>query len=286
MKEYIRELINFYKTPKDVQYLGITLLKNIKFILLTILLELVVFIIIFPFLFYISEQKILPEDFSKIEYKDNTLINTLIITAFVIPIIEELIFRFPLRYNKLYSFFIKRSIWDKIFKYIVYLIPFIFGIVHLSNYGMIDFKLILLSPILVGSQILGGYLYTFLRVKFNLISAIFSHIIWNALATIIPLCISFFEKTYTKANDNYDVTIKYYDYNDLNEQKIIIDSSNNKIYKLEASQFSINHITDTISSKKRDKIDFIIDIKVDSKNGITKEDFYKIIQEYDKENNY
>ncbi|WP_276681295.1 CPBP family intramembrane glutamic endopeptidase [Empedobacter brevis] len=286
MKEYIRELFYFYKTPKDSKYLGGTLLKNTKFIGLTIVLELVIFIIIFPFLYYISEQKFLPEDFSKIEYKDNTFIHTIIITAFIIPVIEELIFRLPLRFNTFYYLFIKRSIWNKIFPYIVYLIPFIFGIVHLSNYGNIDLKLILLSPILVGSQIIGGYLYTFLRVKFNFISAIFSHIIWNILATIIPFCISYFEKPYVKTTNNYDVTIEYYDYNNLDNQNFFVDSVGSKIYKIQVSQFSINHIADTISNQKRNKMDFIIDIKLNSKNGISKEDFYDILKEYDNKNNY
>ena len=151
----------------------------------------------------------------------------------------------------------------------------------MTNYGEITLSLLKIAPILVGSQIIGGYLFTFLRVRFNFISAVISHCLWNFSITIYLLITSSFEKPYSQTTENYDVKIKYFEYNDLEKQKLVVDSSKNRIFRIEANQYSINHLVDSLTNKERKKTDFIIDLKLESKKGITKEEFVDIINKYD-----
>lgn len=284
MKNYLIDLYQFYKKPHDERIKDYSLNKNIKYILYTSLVDFALFLLLFPFLHYLLENNLIPEDIEKISYKDNTIISSIIIIAVLVPIMEEIIFRLPLRYNRFYALFMPRKIWNYIFKVLIYSIPFIFGIVHLTNYGEITLSLLKIAPILVGSQIIGGYLFTFLRVRFNFISAVLSHCLWNLSISIYLLITSSFEKPYSQTTENYDVKIKYFEYNNLEKQKLVIDSNKNRIFRIEANQYSINHLVDSLTNKERKKTDFIIDLKLESKKGITKDEFIDIINRYDLNN--
>lgn len=285
MKNYLIDLYQFYKNPNDERIKDYSFNKNIKYILYTSLVDFAIFLLLFPFLHYLLENNLIPEDIEKISYKDNTIISSIIIIAVLVPLMEEIIFRLPLRYNRFYALLIPRKIWNYIFRVLIYSIPFIFGIVHLTNYGEITLSLLIMAPILVGSQIIGGYLFTFLRVRFNFISAVLSHCLWNLSITIYLLITSSYEKPYSQTTENYYVKIKYFEYNNLEKQKLVIDSSKNRIFRIEANQYSINHLVDSITNKERKKTDFIIDLKLESKKGITKDEFIDIINIYDLTNN-
>lgn len=282
MKTYFIELFNFYKNPKDVRIKNYTLIKNIKYILYTFLADLSLTLIFFPFLYLLSKNNLIPEDFERINYTDNTLLKSLMVIAVFVPLLEEIIFRFPIRYNKLYRYFISAKVWDFLFKILVYIIPLLFGFVHLSNFGDLTLPLILMSPVLVGSQIIGGYLYTFLRVKFNFVSAVVTHMLWNLVLSLGVIFLLSVEKPFQQNDQDLSIEIKQFEYNNLESQNLTIDSIGSKIFKVEAKQYSLNHMVDTIANEQRRKTDVIVDLKLTSKKGITKENFVEIIEDFDK----
>ena len=282
MKTYFTELFNFYKNPKDVRIKNYTLIKNIIYILYTFLADLSLTLIFFPFLYLLSKNNLIPEDFERINYTDNTLLKSLMVIAVFVPLLEEIIFRFPIRYNKLYSYFISAKVWDFLFKILVYIIPLLFGFVHLSNFGDLTLPLILMSPVLIGSQIIGGYLYTFLRVKFNFVSAVVTHMLWNLVLSLGVIFLLSVEKPYQQNDQNLSIEIKQFEYNNLDSQNLIIDAIGTKVFKVEAKQYSLNHLVDTIANEQRKKTDIIVDLKLTSKKGITKEKFVEIIENFDK----
>lgn len=285
MNKFIKEIISFYKNPQDIRSSDTSLKKNVQAILYIFFIDFIIFLPILLGLFYLSEHDILPIDSKLIDYSSNTIWAATLSIVILVPILEEIVFRLPLRYNWLYSKFISRKNWNIIFKFLVYVVPLIFGYVHLTNYGNITLKLILLSPILIGSQLLAGYLYTFIRVRFNFISSVICHSIWNFITTFIPILMGILEKPYEKHTKNYDLSIKFHELNDLNKQKLSVDSSNGKIFKIDIKQYSINHIVDTLTNKNRNDTDFIIDLELNSKKGITKDEFIRIINQYDSDNN-
>ncbi|WP_312820333.1 CPBP family intramembrane glutamic endopeptidase [Kaistella carnis] len=282
MKTYFIELFNFYKNPKDVRIKNYTLIKNLKYILYTFLADLSLTLIFFPFLYLLSKNNLIPEDFERINYTDNTLLKSLMVIAVFVPLLEEIIFRFPIRYNKLYRYFISAKVWDFLFKILVYIIPLLFGFVHLSNFGDLTLPLILMSPVLIGSQIIGGYLYTFLRVKFNFVSAVVTHMLWNLVLSLGVIFLLSVEKPFQQNDQDLSIEIKQFEYNNLESQNLTIDSIGSKIFKVEAKQYSLNHVVDTIANEQRRKTDVIVDLKLTSKKGITKENFVEIIEDFDK----
>lgn len=282
MKTYFIELFNFYKNPKDLRIKNYTLIKNIKYILYTFLADLSLTLIFFPFLYLLSKNNLIPEDFERINYTDNTLLKSLMVIAVFVPLLEEIIFRFPIRYNKLYRYFISAKVWDFLFKILVYIIPLLFGFVHLSNFGDLTLPLILMSPVLIGSQIIGGYLYTFLRVKFNFVSAVVTHMLWNLVLSLGVIFLLSVEKPFQQNDQDLSIEIKQFEYNNLESQNLTIDSIGSKIFKVEAKQYSLNHVVDTIANEQRRKTDVIVDLKLTSKKGITKENFVEIIEDFDK----
>lgn len=285
MKLILREIIAFYKDPKDLRADDLSFRNNIHYILVIVMLDLIFFALMAPILHYIHTLKILPDDTSNIIYKQNTLFFNVLTGGILVPFVEELIFRFPLRFNKIYGFFISEKKWQFLFKILVYSFPFIFGIVHLSNFESINvFILIALSPILIGSQLVGGYLYTFLRVKFNFLSALFCHVIWNCLLILIFVPINYFERPYEVQNGNFKLYMKDSEYSKPDEQIFSVDTSNGKIYKISVKEYSINHVMDSLFKINRNKVDFIVDLRFNSKEGITKNEFIKLIEVYDNSN--
>lgn len=219
-----------------------------------------------------------------IEYRHNTLKYLLITTFIIAPIAEEIVFRLPLRYNKFYALFISRKKWDVIFKFLVYLFPIAFGLVHLSNFGSFNYKMLILFPLMVGSQLIGGFAYTYLRVKFNFLTTVIAHFIWNFIIMSIVLIESSFEKPYVAKANDYKIEIKHFEYNNSKDQHLKIDSLHGKIYRIEVHQLSINAI-DSLFQYKRNKEDFIINLHFESKNGVSKKKFVDIMREYDKKEN-
>lgn len=283
MKEILYEVFKFIKSPNDKRIENWTLKLNIKYLIYIFLFELLLNTFIFIPLIYLLDI-VEPIQFNtRIEYKNNTLINTLIITAIIVPIVEELIFRYILRYNILFSKFINRNNWNYIFKFLVYISIIIFGFVHSSNFENQSILFYCILPILVLTQLVGGLFLTFLRVRFSFVSSIFYHVLWNALFAIVPLIISIFEKPYEKVTKNYTLKIEYLNYSTNKPQSFKIDSISSKIFNAEIEEYSINHILDSLYQYKRKNEDHLINIKLESQKGITKEEFKALLLEYDKE---
>ena len=137
------------------------------------------------------------------------------------PFIEELVFRLYLRfrYNYLGRLIILlasvagkqnksrietylTNFWASRFKGIFYLSAIIFGFVHLANFEY-SIPLLLLSPILVAPQFIGGLFFGYLRVKYTLALGYFMHAIHNAIFILVPLIFmsGAIEKLTIKNND-------------------------------------------------------------------------------------
>lgn len=285
MKLILKDIIAFYKDPKDIRADDLSFGNNFRYVIVIVLIDLIFFALMAPLFHYILTLKVIPEDTSNIIYKQNTLFFNILSGGILVPFVEELIFRFPLRFNKFYRFFISEKKWEFLFKILVYTFPFIFGVAHLSNYENVNvFILIALSPILIGSQLLGGYLYTFLRVKFNFLSALSCHVIWNCLLTFIFVPINYFESPYDVQDGNFKLYVKASNYSKPNKQLFSIDSLNGKIYHVSVKEYSINHVMDSLFNINRNKSDFIIDLQFKSREGIPKEEFIKLIEVYNDSN--
>ncbi|SEH49146.1 CPBP family intramembrane glutamic endopeptidase [Chryseobacterium culicis] len=282
MKNFIIDFLQFYKNPSDTRIEHYSLSKNIRYIIYGLIIDLILLVFFIPLGDYFADTYLL--DSSLLVYKEDTLLFLLVIGVLVLPLFEELLFRLPIRYNRFYSFFLSKKIWSYLFRVIVYCVPLIFGLVHLDNFNLNGktTTILIFVPLVVLSQIIGGYIITFIRVKFNFLSSVIYHMIWNLTVTIGGFIFTSFEKPYVVTNNDYSIEITANSYTEISKQNLSVDSSDNKIYRIEAQQLSINHVLDSLTAFKRNKEDRSVNILFQSQNGMSKKQFLKIIEDYDK----
>ncbi len=178
-----------------------------------------------------------PVSLNHSEFEKFTSIQILLLTAVYGPIKEELTFRLALRFSKrnltiavigiaitlcrimgleyIYSFLLALSIgiilyftlrrkaiaflsklWSKNKLLIFYTSLLTFGYIHLGNYELTA-ELLLFSPIIVLPKILGGLLYSYLRLSSGIILAICFHAFNNGIFKIITLVANFMNELFS-----------------------------------------------------------------------------------------
>ncbi|MEO0337684.1 MAG: CPBP family glutamic-type intramembrane protease [Bacteroidota bacterium] len=131
------------------------------------------------------------------------------ITVIVAPIIEETIFRLPLRWSRAYLFRVllfpiyitgpntfqgaKQGIqnwWNRNYVYIFYAIAIAFGVVHATNFPeMNSWATAIWIPFLVLPQILIGLLLGFIRLRLGFWWAVLTHALHNFIFIGIALLV-------------------------------------------------------------------------------------------------
>jgi hypothetical protein len=170
-----------------------------------------------------------PQSLNFSRFEEFTSIELLLLTAVYGPIKEELTFRLALKFSKwnltiasigiaitlcriigldyIYSFIVSIGIgvvlyfslttktieilskfWSKNKLFIFYTLLMTFSYLHLGNYE-ITTELLLFSPIIVLPRILGGILYSYLRLNSGIIIAICFHSFNNGIFKVIGMII-------------------------------------------------------------------------------------------------
>lgn len=156
----------------------------------------------------------------------------LLLGVFIIPFLEELVFRFGLRFKRGYISFVVtvtlliagcvafyslplmgalavmvglivfsvlyflntdvifnslRRVWPRIYGVVFYTIAILFGLIHIANYKDFNYAsaAILLVPVLVAPQIIGGLLMGYMRVKHGFFWGYFLHAGHNAFLFLV-----------------------------------------------------------------------------------------------------
>jgi len=109
LKKIILEVLSFIRNPEDKRIENWSLKTNIKYLFYILFFEFILNLVFINAIIYVI-NKIEPIVTStRIVYEDNKLLPMLIAAALWAPLIEEIIFRLALRYNKFYSiFFLKK----------------------------------------------------------------------------------------------------------------------------------------------------------------------------------
>lgn len=175
VKNIILQLFLFLKKPTD-EKLYVSVKDKIRYLLILLLLTIPLVISTVPILMQI-------ETLSESEFKrerDYHLLEVVIGVVIVMPIIEEFIFRYFLRYDTINNKLLSYNKWKILFPYFVYSSALSFALVHLVNYTF-DSGWHFISILLVLPQLILGLVMTFIRVRFNFIYGILFHMLWNLL---------------------------------------------------------------------------------------------------------
>lgn len=287
-KSLFLDFFKFLKKPNDQQ---IKISTREKFILLFKFLVfelLITLIIVLPLDYLINTFIKLKSDSFEITY--STVYMVFILVVLLIPFFEEIVFRLILRYNSILAERMSREKWNKFFPYLVYTFSIAFGLVHIGNYYNNSTAFYLLSPLIVLSQLSGAFVISFIRVRLNFYYGFLYHALWNFIAAImIPSVMILFASPYIDKSANYALTIEEKAFFHMNEvQTTSMDMRGNKIYKIEITQQYLQNILDLIYGEGKYYVDeYIVDMKFSSKNGISKEEFKKVLEkEYEIQNSF
>lgn len=177
LRTLLSDFVGFMKKPDDVQ-LPVGRLKKLHILAIFLVLELIITIVaILPLLSLLQDT--LELDFTELEF-DNFYIEAAIIVI-AGPFAEELIFRYFLRYKGLKTKIIKQRYWNRAFPYLVYVSAITFGMVHAANYSNNSNLFYVLSPLIVLSQLIGGLILSYIRVRLNFIWGVLFHATWNLI---------------------------------------------------------------------------------------------------------
>ncbi|MCX8523113.1 CPBP family intramembrane metalloprotease [Chryseobacterium formosus] len=285
-KSVFLDFLNFLKKPNDQQIEISTKEKIIllfKFLFFELLLTCA---IVFPLDYIIDKFVKLKSE--SLDYQQNTIYMVFILVVVLVPFTEEIIFRSVLRYNSIFKGRVSREKWNRFFPFLVYTFSIAFGLVHAGNYFNNSITFFLLSPLIVLSQLSGAFVISYIRVRLNFYYGFFYHALWNFVAAIlIPSVMILFASPYVDKTTSYTLSIEEKVFFHLNEtQTTSLDVRDNKIYKIETTQLYLQDILDLIYGEGKYYVDeYMLDMKFSSKNGISKENFKKMLEkEYEIQN--
>lgn len=271
-------LLQFVKKPTDVQIIISTGNKWMLIFSLLIIEIILHFIMVFPFNYLVDHLISVQEAYP---LSSLTLLNLFLLAVIAAPLLEELLFRYVLRYNRLFHRFFTREKWNRIFPYLVYVSAFAFGFVHLDNYVNHSWKFYVLSPLIIISQLSGGFILSYIRVRLNMLYSLLYHAVWNLLfAIIVPFIILSFTPPFTAHTSRYSISI---------EEKAFLlpgdaitleaDIQNDRIYSLKADHYQLQYLLDYLYGTNRKITDEgLVNIRFTSAKGISKEEFSDILK--------
>ncbi|TVZ14693.1 CPBP family intramembrane glutamic endopeptidase [Maribacter sp. MAR_2009_72] len=280
IKETFLDLYHFLNNPGDSRS-KLSFKNKLVFIFILLLFELIITaLFIIPIEYGI--ELFIDVRFDKIDYSE-TIWRIVLLNILLIPFVEELIFRYFLRYKVFKTRFISLDNWKRIFGFLVYVSASLFGLLHITNYDNNEHLFYVLTPFITLSQIFGGLIITFIRVRLSFLYGVIYHILWNFLVIIaIPAIIITVQNPIDITNDvcTLKITEKLFFEENLS-QELKIDSLNGKIFEMTINQYSLQHILDTLYNPKTYYIDdVLIDGEFKSENGIEKSKIVDILKIY------
>lgn len=200
IQNHLNDFLSFLKKPTDKVDLPISIASKFKIVLAFFVIELPVMLVIILIMGGLESAHIINTENHAIEKLFKTMSPTAIFFLVVIiaPLVEELIFRLYLRYEtnlligisiRFGNLFFDREKaaqfdlalnrkWSRFYPKFFYFSALLFGLVHLVNYE-ISPAILLFSPILVASQIAGGLIIGFLRVRHGFWTGFMMHSFHN-----------------------------------------------------------------------------------------------------------
>lgn len=200
--QIMRDFISFIKSPSEQKIMDYPKMFLVK----TFLAILVLDILIMAALTFLIDSF---NEFGWISIENHQislLLETipiwlaLLLTILLLPLIEEIFFRFPLRYNRNYLLRLLMKIklrnventneipefWISKFPYIFYTSTIVFASLHLLNFDL-QTTIIYLIPILILPQFILALFIGYLRLKFNFLSGFLLHSVHNSIFIVITL---------------------------------------------------------------------------------------------------
>lgn len=182
-KSIPNDFFKFLRKPND-QQIHLSTKNRFSLIFKLLILELLFTLIIVLPINYLIDEFITIKTPS-LDYHFNTIYAIILLMVLIAPFLEEIMFRSILRYHSFFAKKISREKWNRYFPFLVYAMSIAFGLVHASNYYNDSLFFYLLSPLILLSQLSGGFILSYIRVRINFYYGFIYHASWNLIAALI-----------------------------------------------------------------------------------------------------
>ena len=124
IKRVLWDFVSFLKYPKDEQTKE-SFKRKLQTIFILLGFEMCLIYFVLAPLYYLMEPLVSVKE--EVDYKEDTLLMSVILSIILAPIFEEIAFRLILRRNFPIKYIFNQKLWDKIFPFLVYASSVIFG---------------------------------------------------------------------------------------------------------------------------------------------------------------
>lgn len=284
MKERLLDILHWLKKP-DTQALDISNAQKLRVLFQLVIIDALMVLPFFAMAYFIHYYVL--KLLGPIETLN--MAGLLFLGVLVVPFVEELLFRFPLTYKRNYlarglDYFLGGKIernWPSFFKYFMYTMAFLFGIMHLWNYDNREVLFFALGPLITGSQLLGGLVLSYSRIKLGFVWSFLQHAIYNLTIFAVMLSVYQNESIIDLNAEEYSLKVNGFYCPDEFAYSFDFDISNDTIYHIKSYQYAFNGVFETLGM---DSVvaydDFIMDMEFESEKGMHKSEFVKLLEEY------
>lgn len=239
MKQHVLDFFLYLKNPKDEKYNGNDSKYKWKVFFSLFIAQLIFILFYLPILVWINEKL----DANEAYDFDFSLLKQFLLLILLIPLVEEFVFRYFLRRKKLTSLLFKKAIWHKYYKWFFYSSVIAFGLIHITNYKIDSLWIVVFAPLMVLSQIIGGAIMSYLRVRFNFLMGFSYHALWNFLLIFGSYISNHTEnKEFQVKHKDYELTIKQSTLYNINQKTILFSAGLDSIQQLETNNYPLADI--------------------------------------------
>lgn len=217
-----------------------------------------------------------------------SIFEIIILGVFLIPFVEEIIFRLPLQYkrNYLFRFFdllTKNRFFERFlnsnYKFFFYFFVISFGLLHATNYeNKINLSFILISFFITISQVSGGLVMGYLRLKFGFIWGYIYHVIWN-FVFLVGSYLLYHNTTLIDFKTN-DTTIKLeYLSSTEGQSSIYKDIEDDTIYEMKMRNCDFQYLLNEVAPEYHSDEVGMINLDIKSQKGISRKELFRILKD-------
>lgn len=215
IKNIVKDFYLFLKKPQEIFTESLSAKQKWKILFSILLLDFILVIIASGILSFIDSFlfKLESDQFEDV-FSNKGVFSIILIASIFVPLIEELIFRFALKYerNLLFHFFDFLSnnkakiLWLKNFRIFFYLSAILFALTHLTNYSNNSIFFYIVAPLIVLPQFIGGITLGYLRLKLGFFWGVLQHGLYNLI--IFSFGILFFNTNQLTKITNADYSLE------------------------------------------------------------------------------
>lgn len=281
IKTVVKDFFLFLKKPQEIFTESLSDKQKWKILFSILLLDFILVIIASGILSFIDSFlfKLESDQFTDI-LSNNGAFSIILIAVILVPLIEELIFRFPLKYerNLLFHFFDflsrnrVKTLWLKHFSIFFYFSATLFALMHLTNYSNNTLFFYILGPLIVLPQLIGGLTLGYLRLKLGFFWGVLQHGLYNLI--LFSIGILFFNTSQlTKiTNADYSLEINTLEFGLNKPIKLEAYKSEDRIDSIIGNNTTIKELakilnsSDVVLLKKSNRLNIRFINKTNSKN--------------------